>query len=59
MKTVDLFFLTKEEKEAVYQKIFQEMSGDDLYPYEVIRNNLFNGDEEKYLTKMAAYHGTV
>ena len=35
------------------------MSGDDLYPYEVIRNNLFNGDEEKYLTKMAAYHGTV
>jgi hypothetical protein len=49
--------LTNVQKELIYKTIFNAMLPDDRYPHEVIADEPYNGDEEKYLNVMAGWHG--
>ena len=43
--------MNEQDKQAIYDAIFQEMQADDKYPHEVIRDQ-YGGNEDEYLADM-------
>lgn len=48
--------LTEEQKRKIWYVIYQDMQPDDRHPREVILDEPYNGDEEKYLRDIIRWH---
>jgi len=55
-KKIPLTFLTKGQKIRILNVIENHKLPDDRDPKEVIADKPYNGDEEKYLRKMAKWY---